>query len=427
MASVLICIVLLGEIDDRIDWQMRPPTVAERERVLAARREELAATRRVRLKVTKFDILPQTPEQADPRWHRPSPGTELREGSPTTVYYVVDPQAPLRTIDQMNMSIVSILRTRETGRPLRLFVVVFGVTRPGTGHADLCALLVPAWRREQLADDALATQPGDRVCRELRNTRADESCTLPPSHAELSAGSGVTLTVVRAAEAWHEHPRMRSILASWMRFKKESKGQTKGRPDLQRLAPTLLFRWFAPQLLLHLGVSRAIYLDADSCALTDLNPLYQLPLSARYPLGFVRRQRHDDVYTRDGYNVTNPIGMQYGFYSDDAQATNAGVYVLDTAHMCRAGHLRLLDRLARQIVDDGSRLFGRNVGFDQPLSMIALAANTTYADPRWNCRRPWSALRYCFLLHTRNCADGVRSGLPDGTWLQNRSFFRRPP
>lgn len=418
-----------GSGDDRIDWQMRPPPAAVRARLVAARLERSA--RRGRFRVSDFDLLPQTAEQADPRWHRPSEGTELAVDCPTTVYWVVNPRPPTSTLYQLNMSVLAALRSRDAERPLRLFVLVFGrepAELAAAERADLCAALVPAWRREALADDALATAPGDRVCRQMRSTRVDESCEPPPPPPTAAAeGRGVTLTVVRACGGWLRHPRMTSILRSWAAFKAVGKGRAKGRLDLLALAPTILFRWFAPQLLLRAGVARAIYLDADTCALSELGPLFRLPLSARYPLGLVRRQRHDDVYTRERYNLSDPLGLAYGFYDDDAQAANAGVFVLDTARACAAGHAALLERLAGQIVRGGSTLFGRNAGFDQPLAVVALAANTTYADPRWNCRRPWTAFAQCFLLHTRNCADGVASGLPDSEWLRDRAFFRRPP
>jgi len=408
--------------DDRIDWQMRPPPADIRARMVAAR------FARFRERTTRFDLLPQVSEQADPRWHRPSAGTELRDGSPTTVYWVVTPRLSHTTLFALNMSLVAAVRTRAQHGALRLLVVVFGANASSAPPIDLCAALVPAWRRERLAPNSLATGSGHNVCREMASTRVDESCEPPPSPhpARPARDGGVTLTLVRATGEWLRHARLLSILSSWTAFKR-APGKSKGRIDLVEVAPTLIFRWFASQLLLHAGVTRAIYLDADTCAMRELSPLFRLPLSARYPLGLVRRQRHDRVYTRERYNLSEPLGLRYGFYSDDAQATNAGVFVLDCAHMCKAGHLRLLDQLAREIVERGNTLFGKNAGFDQPLAIVAFAANTTYADPRWNCRRPWTAFARCHVLHTRNCAAGVASGLPDAQWLTDQQFFQRPP
>ncbi|KAJ1636077.1 hypothetical protein T492DRAFT_902079, partial [Pavlovales sp. CCMP2436] len=422
-----------AERDDRIDSLMRP--LADQRR----RRGKVRADKML------FDLEYATPEQADPRWHRPANGTHALLTSPTTLVWILNKRPPAAVLFRARMSLASVLRRRDVQRPLRLFLAVFESpaellqipsfpSPTNDSGVDFCAALVPSWRREELTRGALATTAGDRVCRELVSDEIDSKCEMPSSahSAAVVVGtgadaSGVTLTVVRVGGAWQRHPDLLAITSAWVKYIGEAKKRKKRlRPDLFSAAPTILSRYFMPQLLLRHGVERFVYLDSDTCALAPLDPLYALPLSARYFIGYARRQRHDDVYTREFYNVTHPLAATYGLYNDEALAVNTGVFVVDTKHMCSGDGFRRMAELARKLVAGGGMLFSRAAGFDQPLSVVALAASTTYADPRWNCRRPWTAFDKCWLLHTGNCADGVHSGLPDATWLAQARFFGHP-
>lgn len=403
------------------DSGMRPPTSAERAKMLAARR------RRGRVMVSQFDTLTATPEQADPRWHRPSNGTVLKIDSPTTVVWTINASPPRKVLFQLKMSITSVVRHSEMRSALRLFLVVIGDEfGPSSSAAvpDLCAELVPGWRRGRRRNDTHPFALGTRTCDTLRSFRVPTRCALPRMQRKTPS-AWVSLTITYANGEWTNQSDHLIAWKSWLDYIGPNHG---GRMDLIKAAPVILSRYFvAPKLLLSLGVERFIYLDADTCALRSLEELYGLPLSSMYPFMFARRQRYDDVYTREYYNLSNPLAFQYGFYNDDAQAVNTGVFLVDTLHTCRQNVFSRVARLARELLRSKSTLFGRNVGFDQPLGAIALARLTTYADPRWNCRRPWRAFAQCYLLHTHNCAKGIYSGLPNSIWLADEKFFRRPP
>lgn len=400
-----------------VDSLMRPPSLAERSKLLAARRK------RYRI-VTRFDTLPATPEQINPRWHRPVHGTTLRVGRPTTVVWTLDSTPPSKVLFRARMSIESVVRVRNKARPLRLVLVVLERGRIGQQQSsdsapDLCAALVPTWRHVRRSEYALAN--GDRECRSLRSVKAYGGCALNFTYGSNHANT-VALTIVHAGGEWALQPDLVSLCANWISY---SSG---GRSDLVGAAPAVLSRFLvAPQLLLSLGVDRFVYLDADTCALTQLDELYETPLSPRYPIAFVRRQRHDDVYTREYYNLSNPLMQQYGFYNDDAQAINNGVFVIDSSRMCMLRGISRMVQLARDLVNGNSTLFSHTAPFDQAISAIALAQITTYADPRWNCRRPWRAFVKCFIVHTYNCAAGIRSGLPGASWLTDARFFKVNP
>lgn len=408
--------------DDTADSAIRPPTSSERAKVLAIRK------RRGRVVVSQFDTLNATPEQADPRWHRPTNDTVLTISSPTTVVWTINTAPPKKVLFHLKMSIRSVVRQRETRSVLRLFLVVvsdsIGPSSSADAVPDFCAELVPGWHRGQQHGGKPTYALGERTCNTLSRSRVPIGCTLPHVKRE-SPRAWVSLTIAYAIGDWSNQSDNLIAWKSWLDY---IGPKHRGRRDLINAAPVILSRYFvAPKLLLSLGVERFIYLDADTCAMKKLDYLYGLPLSSKYPFMFARRQRHDDVYTREYYNLSNPLAHQYGFYNDNAQAVNTGVFLVDTVHMCRQNGFARVARLARELLQSKSTLFGRNVGFDQPLGVIALAKLTTYADPRWNCRRPWRAFAKCFLLHTRNCAKGIHSGLPDAMWLADERYFQRPP
>ena len=180
------------------------------------------------------------------------------------------------------------------------------------------------------------------------------------------------------------------------------------------------YRYFV-HLMLPYGLERILYVDADTCALTDVAGLYATPLSASQFMASAMRPPADTWSDFERINANDGIVREHGFHSSTQQSFNNGVVLADLPQMCEQEVARSMLALARARVNAARLLWNttdRHV-FDQPIFEIAAARSMRYVDARWNCRRPDYAFRYCFIVHAKSRSLGRQLGFNASHWRRD--------
>lgn len=322
----------------------------------------------------------------NPAWHAPRAGLEDKaKGLPTAVYWIVNPEPNAGEVARLQKSMASVLASRQAHERVRLFVLVYAnkAPAPETTPRDFCAML---------------SMPD---CREVRVEAIGATCTAAANPA------GGTVVIARLVGEWYRHPILGELSRLTQAFValtiKRRRGNTRYvRRDLVNFNEQLWLKSIAYQVLLQLGVTRAIFLDNDTVARKSLAGLLRTPLGDGYFAAFVKHCLTDNVYYADNIKADHGLVRSLGFVDAEAQSVNAGVFVLDLRRACAgAAHDRIL-QVMRAVAVDGAPLFDNLAALtDQPSILIGWAHNTTYVDARWNCRRTKSIYRRCFIVHDK--------------------------
>mmetsp|Transcript_13303 Transcript_13303/g.45116 ORF Transcript_13303/g.45116 Transcript_13303/m.45116 type:complete len:163 (+) Transcript_13303:283-771(+) len=117
----------------------------------------------------------------------------------------------------------------------------------------------------------------------------------------------------------------------------------------------------------------------------------------------------DSFHHLEHIDVKHPTVRSRGFSHLAAQSINAGLFLMDYEGLCRARGVAQMVDVARAVAHRRQRLWNPRAGtFDQPVAAIGLAANATFVDPRWNCRRPMAFVHRCFIAHSKTLMALVR-------------------
>ena len=349
------------------------------------------------------------PEATDARPSRLLPS----DASPAVVW-TINAQPSLAVQRQLRESLRSVV---EAWRPasslvrLRLFVLVL-LDAAGGPPSDRVHKLCAAWRNR------------GSNCSVERVHAIPKGCPAPGHEAGVSGASErVHVRVLLLDGAWRQHAAAGEWSDLWRRYYAQQARSARLRADLVLTAGALMFmRWVAPPLLLpQYGVRRAIFVDADTCALTDVAGLYATPLSASQFMASAMRPPADTWSDFERINANDGIVRAHGFHSSTQQSFNAGVVLADLLQMCEQEVARSMLALARARVNAARLLWNttdRHV-FDQPIFEIAAARSMRYVDARWNCRRPDYAFRYCFIVHAKSCSLGRQLGFNASHWRRD--------
>lgn len=343
-------------------------------------------------------ICPTAGEHANPLWHKPLEPVPVPDGTPTSMYWVINPQPSPRHLAMLSHSVRAALHFRLPAERLRLVVVVFEAGLGGVANASAIAFC----RHVLPAPNATAGV----VCDERVSTGPPSSCAVGDEGA-WPLGAHSYVTVVRARDGWAQHPALRD-LARLRRIHVDRHKAVGYRGDLSRFAGQVAFKWVADGVLLPLGVRRAIFRDVDTLSLASLQPLHRSPLGGPYIVAFAKLCMTDSFHRTERINVRHKLVQRLGFTKLSAQSINAGLFLMDFEQMClRRGAEQLL-QVARAAALGRQRLWSERAGtFDQPVAAIGLAANATFVDPRWNCRRPMAFLPNCYVSHSKQVLAGI--------------------
>lgn len=143
-------------------------------------------------------------------------------------------------------------------------------------------------------------------------------------------------------------------------------------PKSTTFRPIVSIRLLLPQLLA--DVDRAIYLDADTVALSELHQLWTTDLGGA-PLGAVR-----NVVEPEREEHVRALGL------DPLQIFNSGVLLLDLNAM---RHADVIER----VVEAAKRYAGQLFWPDQDVLNVAFETNWCRLHPRWNVQNSFFSLR----------------------------------
>ena len=349
------------------------------------------------------------PEAADT-----GPSRLLPSDVSPAVVWTINAQPSLGVQRQLQESLRSVV---EAWRPvsslvqLRLFVLVLLDATGGT-PSDRVLKLCAAWKKR------------GTKCSVKRVRAIPKGCPAPGTHeAPLSGASErVRVRVLLLDGAWRQHAAAGEWSDLWRRYYAQQARSAQLRADLVLTAGALTFiRWVAPPLLLpQYGVRRAIFVDADTCALTDVAGLHATPLSAGQFMASAMRPPADTWSDFERINTNDGTVRAHGFHGS-TQSFNNGVVLADLLQLCEQEVARSMLALGRARVNDARLLWNttdRHV-FEQPIFEIATARSMRYVDARWNCRRPDYAFRHCFIVHAKSCSLGRQLGVNASHWRRD--------
>jgi lipopolysaccharide biosynthesis glycosyltransferase len=146
-------------------------------------------------------------------------------------------------------------------------------------------------------------------------------------------------------------------------------------PAVGRFGPPVWYRICLPDLLA--GVARAVYLDADTFVVDDLDALWATDLAGA-ALGAVPNVVHPDLHGR-----ASELGL-----TSMREYFNSGVLLFDLEQVRANGLLKRAADVGRQV--------GQSLWPDQDALNVAFAGRWSALHPRWNCMnslrlwRPWA-------------------------------------
>ncbi|KAJ8601204.1 hypothetical protein CTAYLR_003258 [Chrysophaeum taylorii] len=141
-------------------------------------------------------------------------------------------------------------------------------------------------------------------------------------------------------------------------------------------------RFFAHLALLPLGVTRALFMDADVLARVDVSTLFATDLNRARFVGAARRCASKRAAYQPHVQFRDELVKEFGLKSS-AMLVNAGVLVVDLEAYCAATVLDGLKAVLRRHIA-GPPLW--RDGNNQPPFTIAAARHITFVDPAWNVR-----------------------------------------
>ena len=303
---------------------------------------------------------------------------------------------------------------------LQLFASIASSLHVGDPAGDLAHVLITFNGREDKAErrsprhvscKALQSHLPGRECRQLVVPARPIGCTQGP--AVLPAGG---LSVITLDDRNSTSQPLLQRLRTFSDLSNAYSGVST-RPDLARGSSAIMnnLRFVADELLLPYGISRVLYLDADTCVRAPLSPLLQRD---EHVVVAAERDKYSmliSTWTARGRNISVHsaeralIRRRWGFNSSQHQF-NAGVLRLDLQRWCRN---KLFDRIT-EVANYHARvhrLFRWVGGSNQAFAEVALVPYVHHVRREWNCRpaMPGSARKRCFIQHDTKCYQYVDS------------------
>lgn len=319
---------------------------------------------------------------------------DLPSNEPTAVFWVINPHPNARFWIMLASSVYSVYSQRAPGETLHLIILVYPRSSR-TGGVSCDRLL-----HGNKIGPSLGTLMEGVRCRDVTVRTTRRGCTAAVRPMRRSA----EITIATAAGEWNHHPVLSALASARRTFfenYKLARNLPNPREDLVEHAEQTFLRYVAYGLLLLLGVRRAVYLDVDVTAKASLRPLHRTRLSWPITVGVVARCANDVDGSQ--FNRNDPVVRAMGFRDPYTQVFNSGVLVLDLQGLClHRGDLQLL-RVANRSIHAEKSLWNAKAGsYDQPVAIIGWASNVTMLDPRWNCRKPVEAFKYCRIVHEKH-------------------------
>ena len=182
------------------------------------------------------------------------------------------------------------------------------------------------------------------------------------------------------------------------------------------------YRYIAHQILLPLGVRNALYLDADTCVVGDVAPLF----SANDSAAIVAARRERDEWLLRKWIRARAVNFKeverlFGFHLGNSRVFtrtfNAGVLLLNLGPYCQHGIWERIQMLAHHHATV-ERLFGpldttREINDNNAIEIVSFNSNH-FVGAEYNCRLP-SSYRGLTTKGGRRCR--LRHIHEDSPWL----------